>query len=133
MSSRGKVLPRPTPAETAILRALWTLGPATVRQVHERLSAASSKPIGYTTVLKTLQIMTDKRLVTRDSSARSHVYTPALAEEQTQHSIVRDLIDRVFGGSAKTLVLRALGSGETSPEELAEIRKAIDQLRKDAK
>jgi predicted transcriptional regulator len=84
---------------------------------------------GYTTVLKLLQIMTEKRLVRRDEAARSHVYEAAYSEDQTQQQIVSDLLDRVFDGSASKLVLQALAAGKTSPEELAEIRRLVDAHR----
>jgi predicted transcriptional regulator len=117
-------LPRPTDAELAILRILWERGPSTVRQVHEALSA--ERPSGYTTALKLLQIMTDKGLVRRDESDRTHVYTARLSEEQTQRQLVGDLLDRAFGGSAMKLVMQALSTRKASPEELAQIRALLD-------
>ena len=98
--------PRPTDTELAILRILWERGASTVRQVHEALSR--ERPAAYTTALKMLQIMTDKGLVRRDESDRTHIYQPKLTEEQTQRQLVRDLVDRAFGGSASKLVLQAL-------------------------
>src|SRR6058998_3865137 len=98
--------PRPTDTELAILRILWERGACTVRQVHESLSR--ERPSAYTTALKMLQIMTDKGLVRRDVSDRTHVYQSKLTEEQTQRQLVRDLVDRAFGGSASNLVLQAL-------------------------
>ena len=119
-----KVLRRkPTDAELAILRVLWSRGPSTVRQVAE----AMGRETGYTTVLKLMQIMTEKRLVRRDESARSHVYEAAYSEDQTQRQLVSDLLDRVFDGSAAKLVLQALASSKASREELEEIRKLIDE------
>src|SRR5215468_4040270 len=104
-----KVLRRkPTDAELAILRVLWSRGPSTVRQVAE----AMGRETGYTTVLKLMQIMTEKRLVRRDESARSHVYEAAYSEDQTQRQLVSDLLDRVFDGSAAKLVLQALASSK---------------------
>ena len=123
----GSELPRPTDAELAILRVLWEQGPTTVRQVHEVLSEA--RETGYTTTLKLMQIMADKGLVTRDESARTHVYTARLSRDETQQQLVSDLLDRAFGGSAAALVLQALNAGETSPDELAEIRELIDRYR----
>jgi predicted transcriptional regulator len=117
--------PRPTAAELAILRVLWARGPSTVREVAEAMGREGA----YTTVLKLLQIMTDKRLVRRDDSERTHVYEAAYSEDQTQKQIVTDLLDRVFDGSAAKLVLQALEAGKASPEELADIRKLIDQHR----
>ena len=117
-------VPRPTDAELAILRVLWELGPCTVRQVHEVLSR--ERPAAYTTSLKLLQIMTDKGLVSRDERDRSHVYQAKLTEEQTQRQLVRDLLDRAFGGSATKLVMQALAARRASAEELSEIRRLID-------
>jgi predicted transcriptional regulator len=116
---------KPTDAELGILRVLWTRGPSTVRQVAEALG----REAGYTTVLKLLQIMTEKRLVVRDEAARTHVYQAAYTEDQTQRQLVSDLLDRAFGGSAAKLVLQALAANKTSPEELAEIRKLLDKQR----
>jgi predicted transcriptional regulator len=117
-------LPRPTDAELAILRVLWARGPSTVRQVHEVLSR--ERPAAYTTALKLLQIMTDKGLVSRDERDRSHVFQARLSEAQTQRQLVRDLLDRAFGGSAAKLVMQALAAKRASPEELLEIRRLID-------
>lgn len=113
---------KPTDAELGILRVLWTRGPSTVRQIAEVLG----RETGYTTVLKLLQIMTEKRLVVRDESARTHIYEPAYTEDQTQRQLVTDLLNRAFDGSAAKLVLQALASTKTSPEELAEIKKLLD-------
>lgn len=123
---RPGTLPRPTDAELAILRVLWRHGPSTVRQVHEELSGGP--PTVYTTVLKLLQIMTEKGLVTRDESQRAHVYAARLPQEETQGQLVGDLLDRAFGGSASRLVMRALASRPASAEELSEIRKMLDEL-----
>jgi predicted transcriptional regulator len=118
---------RPTDAELAILRVLWELGPSTVRQVHEAL--ADTRETGYTTSLKLMQIMAEKGLVTRDESSRTHVYAAGVGEEQTQKQLVKDLVDRAFGGSAEALVMRALNADATSPDDLREIRKLIDDYR----
>lgn len=120
------LLPRPTNAELGILRVLWRLGPSTVRQVQEQLN--KDQPTGYTTVLKTLQIMIEKGLVGRDESERTHVYKATLPEEETQKQLVSDLLERAFGGSARRLVLHALSVKQTSRKELAEIRRLIDEL-----
>ena len=112
---------RPTDAELAILRVLWSRGPSTVRQVAEQLGRTT----GYTTVLKLLQIMTEKRLVTRDESSRTHVYTAAYTQDQTERQLVSDLVERVFDGSAAKLVMQALATTKASREELDEIRKLI--------
>jgi len=120
-------VPKPTDAELAILRVLWERGPSTVRHVHELV--ARDRPAAYTTALKLLQIMTEKGLVERDERDRTHVYRARLGEEQTQRQLVRDLVDRAFGGSAMKLVMQALATRRASPEELRDIRKAIDQAR----
>jgi len=104
--------PRPTDAELSILRVLWQLGPSTVRQVHEVLMR--DRPTAYTTALKLMQIMTEKGLVRRDESDRSHIYHPRLSQEQTQRQLIRDLMDRAFGGSSSKLVLQALASKRAS-------------------
>lgn len=119
---------KPTDAELAILQVLWSSGPSTVRQVTE-VMAAGGREIGYTTALKLLQIMTEKGLVVRDESARTHIYAPASTQDQTQRQIVTDLLDRVFGGSAAKLVMQALAAKKTTPEELAEIRKLLNKPR----
>ena len=122
-------VPRPTDAELAILRVLWDRGPSTVRQVHEQL--AQGRPAAYTTALKLLQIMTEKGLVDRDDRDRTHIYRARLSEETTQRQLVRDLLDRAFGGSAGKLVMQALATRRASAEELRDIRKAIDTARHD--
>jgi predicted transcriptional regulator len=119
--------PRPTDAELAILRILWQHGACTVRQVHDELSR--ERPSAYTTALKMLQIMTEKGLVRRDESERTHVYQSRLSEEQTQRQLVRDLLDRAFGGSASKLVMQALWARRATQEELGEIRRLIEASR----
>src|SRR5688572_31359395 len=110
---------RPTEAELAILAVLWTRGPSTVREVHEALAAASrGKIIGYTSVLKLMQIMADKGWASRDESERSHVYAAAVEREAVQSRLLDDLVARVFEGSSAALVVRALASQATSPEEI---------------
>ena len=116
---------KPTEAELAILRVLWANGPSTVRQVAEIMGRES----GYTTILKLLQIMTEKKLVRRDKSSRTHVYAAGHSEKQMQRHLVSDLLDKVFGGSAAKLVVQALAAKKATPEELAEIRKMIDKAR----
>ena len=118
-------LPRPTDAELEILRVLWDRREATVREVHEEI--AKSRSAGYTTVLKLLQIMTDKGLVRRDESERAHVYRARLARQDTERQLVDDLLDRAFGGSASRLVMQALAGRAASPDEIAEIRKMLDE------
>ena len=119
--------PRPTDAELAILRVLWEHGAATVRQVHDVLSR--DRPTAYTTALKMLQIMTEKGLVRRDETDRTHIYQARLSQEQTQRQLVRDLLDRAFGGSSSKLVMQALATRRASAEELSEIRKLLESSR----
>jgi predicted transcriptional regulator len=124
----AKLLPRPTDAELAILRVLWDDGPATVRRVHEAM--VGDRETGYTTTLKLMQIMAEKGLVTRDESSRTHVYAARVSRDRTQRQLVNDLIERAFGGSAAALVLQALSAQPTSEEELGEIRRLIDDYRR---
>jgi predicted transcriptional regulator len=119
-------LAKPTEAELAILRVLCQRGPSTVREVTEALEV--ERAAGYTTILKQLQIMTRKGLVRRNVSARSHVYQASTPAETTQQQLVGDLLDRAFGGSAQQLVLQALSARRANPEELAEIRRLLDEL-----
>ena len=123
-----KETPRPTDAELAILRVLWERGPSTVRDVHEALRATQSS--GYTTVLKLLQIMTDKGLVVRDETNRAHVYGPKLTQQRTQRQLLGDLVDRAFGGSSAKLVLQALSGRRATSKELRDIRALLDELEK---
>ena len=116
----------PTAAEVDILAALWRLGPATVREVHEALG----KDCGYTTTLKQMQLMTDKGLLVRTERFRSHVYESGVPQDQMQKRIAGDLMRRVFGGSAKGLIMGALGAQPASTEELADIRQMIEALDK---
>jgi predicted transcriptional regulator len=116
---------RPTDAELAILRVLWARGPSTVREVAQEMGREGA----YTTILKLLQIMTDKRLVSRDDSPRTHVYEAVLSQGETQRELVRDLLDRAFDGSAARLVMQALATKKASPKEIEEIRKLLDQHR----
>lgn len=120
--------PLPTEAELAILNIVWAAGPSTVREVH---NALSSKHTGYTTVLKQMQVMAEKGLLARSERFRSHVYEARIPKEQTQRRLVRNLLQRAFDGSAKSLVLGALSSQKVSPAELAEIRRMLDRFEKD--
>ena len=122
---------RPTGAELEILGVLWDRGPSTVREVHERL--ARDRDLGYTTVLKLLQIMAGKGLVRRDESQRAHVYAARTPAEQTQRQLLGDLLERAFGGSAALLVQQALSSRKTSAEEIARIRAYLDALEEEKK
>jgi BlaI family penicillinase repressor len=116
---------QPTDGELLILNVLWRRGPSTVRQVHEEL--APERDTGYTTTLKLLQIMHEKGLVRRDTSERSHVYEAACSEAATKRGVVGDLLDRVFEGSARQLVMQALEAGKVSADELREIRRLIER------
>jgi BlaI family penicillinase repressor len=121
-------LPRPTDAELEILTVLWSRGPSTVRTVHEIIAAR--KPTQYTTVLKMLQIMDQKGLVQRDQAQRAHVYQASQPCETTQRQLAGDLLQRAFGGSAKSLMLGALSSRKASKEELAELRQFLIEYEK---
>ena len=125
-TSRGRAAGRPTDAELEILTVLWERGPCTVGQVQEALQAA--KPTGYTTALKLMQIMAEKRLLLRDERRRPHIYRPRVPAEETQRKLVRDLLDRAFAGAADQLVMRALGAKKVSAGELARIRELLDEM-----
>ena len=116
----------PTDAELAILQVLWSDGPSTARQVYEALSPR--RTTGYTTTLKLMQIMADKRLVVRDESQRSHIYRAHLSQDRAQRQLVRSLLDQAFEGSAKGLILQALATRRASAEELSEIRDLLDSI-----
>lgn len=118
-------LPRPTDAELEILTVLWSIGPATVRQVYEVIRRR--RRAEYSTILKFLQIMTEKGLVRRDEAERAHIYEPARPREWTQRQLAGDLLERAFGGSAKALLLGALSARKASDDELAELRKLLDE------
>jgi BlaI family transcriptional regulator, penicillinase repressor len=122
-------LPNPTPAELELLRVLWRRGPSTVREIQDALSA--DKPTGYTTILKLLQIMTEKGLAVREQVNRAHVYQARQSEEQAQRQIVGDLLDRVFGGAAEQMVMQALTTRRATPKEIAEIRRLLDRLEEE--
>ena len=124
---------RPTELELAILQVLWRHGPGTVREVLHRFNEERPSEAGYTTVLKMLQIMSEKGLVTRDDSRRPQVYSARLTEGETQRQLVSDLLERAFGGSAKQLVMQALAARETPDEELAQIEQFLDRLEGDPK
>jgi len=114
---------KPTEVELKFLRILWELGPATVKEVHAYLNRRED--YAYTGVLRMLQVMLEKGLVTRDESQRSHVYAPAHSRSAMERGLVADLTERLFGGSAAALVLAALRSGKVSPEEKASIRELL--------
>lgn len=121
--------PNPTPLELDILRILWQHGPSTVRDVYAHMS--KDREMGYTTALKMLQIMTEKGLVDREEAGKAHIYRARQTEERTQRSMVGEFMDRAFGGAAQKLVMQALTSRKTSPEELAEIRQLLDKLEEE--
>jgi len=119
----------PTKAELAILRVLWAEGPLSVRDVLAILDR--SKPTGYTTVLKTMQIMADKGLVERDDTVRPQIYRARYSEDRTQKQLLTDLIHRVYGGSVKALVLHAVGTQKPSDEDLEQIKTLLDRFEGD--
>ncbi|MCS7018097.1 MAG: BlaI/MecI/CopY family transcriptional regulator [Cytophagales bacterium] len=119
---------KPTEAELEILQILWARGACTVREVNEQLNL--KRETGYTTTLKMMQIMTEKGLLTRDESQRTHVYRAAVQERDMQKRLLDKFLDSVFKGSAASLVMQALGNSQTSAEELREIRKLIDEMEK---
>ncbi len=119
---------KPTEAELDILAILWQHGASTVRQVHERLS--EQREIVYTTTLKNLQLMMDKGLVRRDTSQKSHIYEAAIQPEMLREDMIDKVVNTVFAGSPLKLVMHALGNRPTSAEDLAEIKKMIEDLEK---
>src|SRR4051812_39629047 len=122
---------QPSEAELDILTVLWDRGPSTVRQVFESL--APERKTGYTTILKLMQIMAEKELVTRHEEQRAHIYEARLPREKTQRQLLGHLMQRAFGGSVLQLVQQALGTGKPSPRELREIRKMLDGYERDSK
>ena len=120
---------RPTDAELAILRVLWNRGPSTVREVAEAMRHTGA----YTTVLKTLQIMTEKGLVERDESQRPQIYRARYTQQETQKQLLRDLVQRAFGGSVKALVLQAMETKRSSKEELEAIENLLDRFERGEK
>lgn len=118
--------PQPTEVEMQILRILWDLGPSPVREIHRRLEAA--KGTNYSTTVKMLSVMLQKGLVKRDEEAQPHVYRPALSRAKTGKRMLDDLIEKVYNGSAMSLVLQALSSGKATKEELDEVRRLLDQM-----
>jgi BlaI family transcriptional regulator, penicillinase repressor len=123
--------PRPTEAELAILQTLWNGGPQSVRAIQQSLNEV--KATGYTTVLKTIQIMTEKGLVDRDETVRPQIYRARYSREHTQRRLLGDLMQRAFGGSVKSLVLQALATKRSTPEELQQIEKLLDRIEGDKK
>jgi BlaI family transcriptional regulator, penicillinase repressor len=121
-------LQKPTASELEILRVLWARGPSTVREVHEALS--EKKDLGYTTVLKLLQIMTAKGTVRRDEGRRAHVYEACQPATETKRQLVGDVLQRVFEGSASELMIHALEGRRTSKKELEELRRLLDEYER---
>jgi BlaI family penicillinase repressor len=119
---------KPTAAELDILHILWDRGPSTVRDVYDALSA--KRELGYTTVLKLMQIMTAKGLVRRNEQQRAHVYEACLPAEKTKRQLAADTLDRVFDGSASQLMLHALAGHRSSKREIAELRKLLDEYER---
>jgi len=117
---------RPTKLELTILRVLWEKGPGSVREIQARLS--ESRETGYTTALKMLQIMTEKGLVDRDETVRPQIYRAKFSQEKTQKQLLQDLIQRAFGGSVKALVMQAVSTKKSSPEDLEAIEKLLDRF-----
>jgi BlaI family transcriptional regulator, penicillinase repressor len=118
-------IPRPTNAELEILTVLWSIGPSTVRGVYDVIRRR--RPAQYSTILKFMQIMSEKGLVHRDESRRAHVYSAAKSREWTQRQLAGDLLERAFSGSAKALLLGALSARKASKKELAELRDLLDR------
>ena len=125
---KTRLVPLPTEAELEVLNVLWRRGATTVREVYEVLSG--TKDVGYTTVLKQMQVMVEKGLLERSERFRSHVYTARAAREETQQRLAGNLLERAFAGSARDLVLGALGAKRVSTEELREIRKVLDEFER---
>ena len=117
---------KPTESELRILQILWDRGPSSVREVNDIIS--KTKDVGYTTTLKIMQIMTDKGLVSRDTTSRTHIYSAAIEKETTQSNLLQSFIDSTFKGSASSLVLQALGNNAATKKELSEIKKLIEKL-----
>ena len=123
--------PHPTPGELEILQVLWDSGPRSVREIQ--IILIDLKPTGYTTVLKMVQIMTEKGLVTRDENQRPQIYRARYPREHTQRQLLHDLAQRAFGGSVKALVLQALAGRRSSREELEEIERLLDRMQEGTK
>ena len=121
----------PTASELAILQLLWDRGPLTVRQVHDAL--AEEKEVGYTTTLKTMQVMLERGFVTREAQGRGHIYAAAIAKEDTQDKLLDSFLDRTFGGSVKGLVMRALGNRKASSKDIEELKALINRMENEEK
>jgi BlaI family transcriptional regulator, penicillinase repressor len=121
-----KIAIKPTESELEILQLLWENHPATVRSINDALN--EKREVGYTTTLKTMQNMLDKGLLLREIVEKSHLYSPAIPQEITQEQVLRNVAEAAFGGSTSSLVMRALGSGSTTKEELEQIKMMLQQL-----
>ncbi len=128
--SKKSNLPQPTNAELEILQILWKAGPSTVRFVNEQLSEQQEKEIRYTTTLKLMQIMTEKKLLSRNTDTRTHIYLAEAVQGDTQKALLKRFVDATFQGSAMSLVMQALGNHETSQQELDEIKALIEKIEK---
>ena len=126
-----KKVNEPTESELEILQVLWSKGTATVREVNVELN--KNREVGYTTTLKIMQIMTDKLLVTRDTSSRTHIYSASVKENTTQNKLLAKFIDKTYRGSAMQLVMQALGHQQASESELEELKQLINDMEKDLK
>lgn len=122
---------QPTASELAILAILWERGPLPVKAIHEQLS--QEKEVVYTTILKTMQVMTDRGFLARESQGRKHIYQAAIDREGTQNSLLDTFVNKTFGGSAKNLAMRALGNYKTSKEDLDELKALIDKIENEQK
>ena len=128
---KRKSVPKPTAAELEILQILWESGPSTVRFINEKINR--KKEVGYTTTLKIMQIMVDKKLLTRNEKGKSHIYTAAYKEDETQKILLDKFLETAFGGSASKLVMQALGNKKTSKKEIEEIRNFLDRIEGEKK
>jgi len=117
---------QPTEVELQILRVLWELGPSPVREIHARLNAA--KGTNYSTTVKMLSVMLEKEIVRRDESVSPHIYRAAVTRDSARKRLVKDLVEKVYDGAAMSLVLHALKSAKATPEELAEVRRILDDM-----
>jgi len=124
---RHALLPRPTEGELELLRILWDRGPSTVRDLYQEIN--TTRALGYTSVLKLLQIMTEKGLVEREESGKAHIYHPAATQNETQDQLVRDISERLFAGSAAQLAMHALALEPVNDQELEALRSLIEQKR----
>ena len=122
---------QPTEVELRILRVLWEWGPSTAREIHNRLTV--SRETNYSTTVKMLSVMLDKKLVRRDDSVRPQIFRPAATQDRTQRRMLKDLVQKAYDGSVGSLVMQALSSQKSSPEELAEIRRLLNELEEGAK